>query len=124
MNIIEQAKSWPHGLSLISDWLGSDAKVVHPETAQARANICLQCPKHDSKSSVTGAMAGVFKRLLEYKSKLGLRVSGEKQLGLCGVCSCACRLKIWQTHDRVCSQSTETELKSYPSNCWILTEKI
>lgn len=117
MNLLDQVKNWPRGAELLFDWLGSDGVVVSQETAQARANICLTCPQHDSGASVTGAMAGGFKRLLELKNKAGLRVSGEKNLGLCDICGCSTRVKIWQPIDRICKMKLPEEV--YPSHCWI-----
>lgn len=124
MNLIEQARQWPQGLAAISDWLGSDGAVVDSEMAQARANVCLICPYHEPKQSVTGIMADAFKRVLEIKNRLGLRVAGQKRLGLCGICSCSTNLKIWMILDRILKQTSEIEMKSYPNYCWIIKEQV
>ena len=122
MNLLNQVKHWPHGREVISDWLGSGGHVVDRELAQQRADICLTCPMNGETNTVTGAFAGGIKRLLEMKNKLGLRVHGEKALGLCDVCGCANRLRIWQPMPLVREAATTEELRDYPPHCWIKTE--
>lgn len=123
MNLIRFAAKWKNGADIIFDWLGSGGKTVEAETAQQRANTCLQCPKHGRKSTLSKPVTLAVKRFLEFKNKAGLRVNGEKSLGQCSVCQCEMRLKLWEPLARVLKHSTSEEMQNYWMRCWILNEK-
>lgn len=122
MSLLEQARHIPHGLKVIAEWLGSGGEVVDKETAQARANICLECPQNAQGSGVTTAVAGAIKRHLEVKNKLGLRVDGSKKLKTCQSCGCVLNLLIWQKQEKVESELNDTEKENLPAFCWKLPQ--
>ena len=64
MNILEQAKKIPHGIAVITDWIGDGGEVVHPLEAQRRADICNQCPRNVQGFSVTKPVAAAIKKFL------------------------------------------------------------
>ena len=118
VNLWDQARKIPHGIEVIAEWLGSGGHVVDKDEAQRRADICLKCPLNQSTPILTAAVAAAVKKHLEVKNGLGLRVNGEKQLGMCEVCGCALRLKIHCPDDKVLSESTPDEQSQYPDYCW------
>lgn len=122
MNLLEQAKHIPHGLKVISEWLGSGGEVVDKETAQERANTCLKCPSNVEGSAVTAAVAGAIKRHLEVKNRLGLTVDGAKKLKMCNYCGCQLNLLIWQKQEKVESELSDMEKESLPAFCWKLPQ--
>lgn len=126
MNILEAAKKLPHGISVISEWLGSGGIVVPSEVSQARADVCTgrtngkKCPNNDQSFSPTGPVALAIKKYLSVKNRIGLRVIGERQLGTCSVCTCNLRLLIHEPQEKVKAEMTEEESKSLPKFCWKL----
>ncbi len=120
MNLLNQIKQFGSGAAEIRDWLGSGGEVVSYEDAQARANICLTCAKNVPVGVLKGVIADSARKLLEIKSKVGLRVAGEKKLGKCKPCGCVLRLLVWEPQSRIEPYLTETEKESYPTFCWKL----
>lgn len=118
MNLIEQAKRIPGGITHLTDWLGSGGQVVDPKLAQHRANTCITCSLNQPISSITKVVALAIKAQLGIKNKLNLRVVGEKKLKGCGICGCVLRLQIWQPQKMVEGHLTEEEIQKAPSFCW------
>jgi hypothetical protein len=127
MSILEKAKHIPHGVSVISKWLGSGGEVVDQQTAQARANVCCgtnpteaKCANNVSTSPATGAVAAAVKSYLGIKNKLGLKVGGEDELGTCQACGCVLKLIVWEPQTKVQREITDEERPRLPSWCWKL----
>lgn len=126
ISIREQAKHIPHGISLISEWLGDGGQVSDPEEAQARADVCTgrlsgkPCEQNDLSFSLTKPVALAVKRYLEVKNKIGLRVAGERRLGVCRICTCNLRLLVHEPIDQVRAEMTDEERERLPSFCWKL----
>ena len=120
MNILEQAKKIPHGIAVITDWIGDGGEVVHPLEAQRRADICNQCPRNVQGFSVAKPVAAAIKKFLGVKNKLNLTVKGEKTLGHCSVCTCVNKLQIWQPAQQVSDEMTVDEIRLLPVGCWKL----
>jgi len=116
MSILDQVKSIPHGLSIITRWLGSGGNVCGLEEAQRRADICLKCKNNVQGMALSSAVATAVKTHLEVKNKLNLRVKGEKSLGACAVCTCQLRLLIHEPIDKVRSEIQPGEV--HPGHCW------
>lgn len=120
MNILEKARSLPHGVAAITEWLGSGGDVVEPAVAQHRANICIGCPNNEAGDKLTGVVADGVRNLLSWKNKVGLKVFGEHRLGNCDVCGCVLKLQIWEPTEDVKASMTEHEKAKLPSHCWKL----
>ena len=118
MKLLDQIKDFARGAAIIKDWLGGDGIVVHPQTAQKRADICLACPKNVQGLVLTETVAKAISEQLEIKNHLRLRVKGEKSLHHCEVCSCVNRLQIWCPSHFLTKYSTPAELEKYPEACW------
>jgi len=112
MGILNQAI---HGIPNITGWI-ADGRVVEPEEAQRRANICLFCPNNVNASTAISIVASGVRRLLEMKNKLGLRVAGEHRLGQCSVCQCVLKLQVHEPLELVEKQRNKEH--AFPSHCW------
>lgn len=118
---IDRVKSIPRGVETISEWLHDGTGPVDISTAQRRADVCLKCPHNKSGGVLSNVVASAVKRHLEVKSKLGLRVLGEKSLHECEICRCQNRLKIWVPIETLSRHSSPDD--NFPSHCWQITEK-
>lgn len=122
--LLEKVRSIPRGVETIREWLGTDDGACVPqELAQKRADVCLKCPRNELGGFVSEIVAEAVKRHLEIKSDLGMRVSGEKQLGRCRMCECQMRLKIWVPLSIVRKHLTPEQYDSAPTPCWQTEEK-
>ncbi len=120
-NVLDRAKQFSDGVAIITEWLGSGARIVAKELAQKRANICIECPMNQAESFLSETIASAIKRQVEIKSKLELRVDGEKKLHTCSACGCSTPLKIWLPIENIMPDSGER--KNFQQNhCWCLKE--
>lgn len=118
MNLLDQVKSIPQGAFHIAQWLGANGTVVPQEEAQARADICVTCPKNIGELAIATPVASAVKKIIALKNQIKLRVDGESKLHTCEVCGCALRLLVWQPSNLVQSQLTEEERQQTPAHCW------
>ncbi len=119
-NLLDRAKQFTQGTAILTAWLGSGAQTVSQELAQKRANVCIECPMNIKESKLSSAVAEAIKSQLEIKSKLNLRVDGEKSLLGCAVCGCETRLKIWVPLERILPDADEMPL--FHESCWLRSE--
>lgn len=120
MSLLDKAKSIPHGIAVITKWLGSGGEVVAPEAAQKRAGICLNCPLNIPGFQLTQGVAAAIKQVLAVKNRLQLRVQGEKRLGTCAACGCALKLQVHEPQSKVIAEMTVDERRNLPAHCWKL----
>jgi hypothetical protein len=128
MNLLDQAKHIPHGVAVISKWLGSGGEVVDQQTAQARACTCVgpnnpthkRCSNNVAGFRPTETVAAAVKQYLSVKNGLGLKVHGEEELGTCSACGCVLKLIIWEPQTKVQREITDDERPRLPSWCWKL----
>lgn len=119
-NLWDLASNYTNGIKLLREWLGEGGMVVSPEQAQARADICLECPENVKFSRLTMAVAETIKEHVEFKNELNLRVKGEKSLHTCKVCSCVLKLKVHVPIEFIRKHPNPDE--KYPAHCWQITE--
>lgn len=117
-NFFEQAKAIPRGIETINEWLSEGGIPVDPATAQSRADTCLKCEFNQPGGVITELAALAIRRHLEVKSRLGMRVDGEKSLHTCQQCRCVLRLKVWCPQELVQRMLTPEEISSFPNYCW------
>jgi hypothetical protein len=118
MNFFHKANQIANGVHILTQWLGSGGTPCDQETAQARANICIACPKNEVGFRLTEAVADAIKKNLEMKSEFGLRVDGEKSLHSCGICGCSNKLQVWCPAEYIKNTFEESEKEKYPEPCW------
>lgn len=122
MNLLDRARAYVNGTKILMDWLGHNAVSVHPQTAQARANVCLKCPHNTPGVSIAEGVATAIKEHVELKNSLQLRVDGEKNLHTCSLCQCALRLKVHVPIAVIRGHMRPGEAESLPDFCWQKTE--
>ena len=120
MNLLERVKTMVDGVKNLTLWVGSGGEVVAPEVAQARAEVCLNCPHNLPGMVATREVAEATLKFLEFKNSLKLDVAGEEDLHSCATCGCVLPLLIWEPDARVAKQMTPEEIKSSPEECWKL----
>lgn len=118
MSLFDRVESIDRGVEVITDWLGDGGIPVDRELAQARADICLNCPSNTAGNRLIECVATAVRRHVEVKNKLGLRVSGEKSLHECGICLCSLKLKIWVPIGLIRRHMMEGEMDKFPDYCW------
>lgn len=115
------------GARILSDWLGDGGIPVEPSVSQARADICLNCPKNTKGgflvSKITKPIADAIKEQLRVKHELGLTVNGEENLHTCAVCICQLQLKVHTPIDYILKHTSNEVMKEFPSFCWIPNKK-
>lgn len=117
-SILEQVKDIAHGTVAVKGWLGAGGEVVDEPEAQRRADICAGCPCNVKEGAVTDVIADAIRFYLELKNKVGLKVKGEDDLGVCSKCGCQVRLLVHEPLELVHSQLLEGENQSLPDHCW------
>lgn len=99
-------------------------RVVDEDEAQARADICTgrktgkPCPLNKPDIELTEEISKYFRKFVELKNKMNLRVHGEKQLHTCAACFCPLKTKVWQEWNVV--KPDEEEKKNFDPSCWLL----
>lgn len=111
------------GQKILRDWLGAEGKPVSAELAQARANVCLTCPKNHSGewlwNTVTHFTINARSKL---RHAMNLHVIGEEGLNTCEVCGCVIKLKIWTPLKHIRRFTSPEMLARYPDFCWLPKE--
>ena len=107
---------------------GPGGPVTRP-VAEARAEICVGCPKNDVSSGVSSyfleSTAKGIMALLGALKDLDVRTSMDDKLGVCFACKCPLRAKIWTPIAVVAEHTTEEIWSQLPKDnpkCWILTQ--
>ena len=122
MNLIEKAKSFSNGFTILREWLGSGGNCVPQQVAQKRTDTCLACPLNQEGSMLTETAAKAIKQQVELRNSLGLRTDGIKSLKSCSACSCHLPLKIWLPIENIAPYETEESMMRYDIGCWVLSE--
>lgn len=99
-------------------WLGEGMPVAQ-DVAQARADTCLACPKHEvlAREAVTAPIANMTRRQMEVKAALKLHVERESELHSCGLCGCYMPLKVWLPIEL--ARENTPDWPTFPANCWM-----
>lgn len=116
MNLTDQIRRIPEGSTAIREWL-SDGTIVEQEVAQKRADICKGCQFNVTGNKAIGMIADGARKLLEWKSKVGIRVDGEKSLGVCDICGCVLRLQVHEPGELLKLQ-VQRNGEIFPAHCW------
>lgn len=113
-----------HGVEAILEGFG---RCPPPqEVAQARANVCMECPANFKGAwSISTAIASVIHAQRQKKLEMKLRVDGEDKLGTCTVCRCPLFLKVWYDFATIYGHTTDQmfdDLRKANRNCWQVKE--
>jgi hypothetical protein len=111
------------GAALLLDWERNGQPPVDHATAECRAVICSTCPqngKGDLTRWFTGPASELIRSQLGRLHGLNLSTSIDEQLGICDVCLCPLKLKIWAPLELIKSHIPEDVKAQLPAHCWIL----
>lgn len=127
MNLLEKAEAIKNGVATLKEWLGSGGICVDQHLAQKRADVCTgrisgtPCPNNVQDFQFAEAVSAVIRKHIELKSKLQLKVMGDRSLFVCNGCGCPLKLKVFVPLDKL--GNDEESLKQFPAFCWMKTEK-
>lgn len=121
--VVRRVASVAKGSVAIADWLGKGGSPVSQETADLRAAICADCIQNDEGPVLERMVASRVQKFIGLKNDMQLKTPSDDKLKTCGVCDCVLKLKVWMPIAMVLSHTSEEELASFPSNCWIPAEK-
>lgn len=108
--------------ALREQWLGEGGHPVPREQAQARADICLQCPHNNPTLNVyelfASGVASQVRRTIEMRNDLKLTVEGDKDLHICDVCLCVLKLKVHVPIKFIANHIDKQIISELPDFCW------
>ena len=111
------------GVKLLLEWEHSGEAPVANGIAEHRASICETCPqngKGDLTRWFTVPASEIIRSQLNRIHDLKLATSRDDKLGICQVCLCPLKLKIWCSQALVEKHLSEETKKELPSFCWVL----
>lgn len=114
-------------MKVLTSWLEDGGKVVAPELAEKRGEICAKCPMNRAglwwEKYSKDPIAAVIKSWLERKNEMQLGVKAEHDLFMCAACGCCVRLKIWEPLTYIVAHTDKETMDKYHPQCWIRTEQ-
>lgn len=117
--IVLKTKLVQQGRKILRDWLGEGGVTVPFDQAQARANICINCP-HNYKGewlwrvSVRGAVMAQMK----LRAIMGIELFNEQNLHICKICGCMLKLKVHTPFKHLYAHTPDEMFSKYPDFCW------
>lgn len=109
------------GVLVLKDWLGDGAVPVTGDAAQARATVCIDCPKNvrgNWQTLIPAEIAGQILKQLRVKEQVGLTLLNEHELGTCAVCLCHLPLKVYVPLNHIAAHTSEAVWSELPAWCW------
>ena len=114
------------GAATLAAWIGEGSVPVAEFIANHRAEICAACPNNRPAEGfsdrITTSIAEAIRSQTIVKNALDLRTTTEDKLGMCDVCGCPLRLKVWVPLVNVLENTPAEELSQFPEHCWIPNE--
>lgn len=123
--MIEEMKQLGTGAVILTEWLGSGAKVVPHAQAEQRSKICEKCPLNSHGQwwdTATHKIADFIKASIELKDGMSIAVENEEKLFMCSGCGCALPLKVHVPIEHIRDHTTPEQMAKFAPNCWILKE--
>lgn len=121
--LAERLVGLPNGLKTIAEWVGEGCTPVDQELAEKRANTCATCEENMDSGFfdlLTGPIAEAIKRHSEAKAHLKLGTLNDNHLGVCDVCGCHLKTKVWVP---IRNLHRSEWLRKPPGHCWMVTEE-
>lgn len=107
------------GRKILHDWLGESGQPVPPAEAQARANICLQCPYNYQGSWVWNLATSIaIARQMQLREIMKLKLEGEEKLNICEKCGCKLKLKVHTPFHHLYRHTSDEQFAKFPLECW------
>lgn len=113
------------GVWLLLDWLGEGGVTVVGAVAESRARVCMDCP-HNGKGGIeayfTEPISNKIRRQLELKNDMELATPSDEKLGICDLCDCPLKLKVWTPMPYIRNHMPQSVKDALPDFCWIRKE--
>lgn len=109
------------GIGLYVEWFGKGTPVAADE-AEARAKVCLSCPRHVRGNFVqrfTKAAADEIFGVFQILHDLNLKTSHDDQLMICDACDCPMRAKVWCPTETILSHLRNEARSLLWEKCWL-----
>lgn len=71
---------------------------------------------------ITGIATTIAKSAFEMKSHRFLKTENEHLLGVCNVCGCDLKLKVWSPLSHILTHATKEQIEQFPAECWIASK--
>jgi hypothetical protein len=116
-------KKLERGIETLLEWETSGLPPVPLETANWRASICVQCPqngKGDLSRFFTVPASEQIRLHMERLHSLNLSTFHDGKLGVCEMCLCPLKLKVFCPSELVNKHLTAELLSELPGECWML----
>lgn len=113
------------GAQIWAEWFGEGGSPVPIEKAEARASVCVGCPKHvpgDFKQRWNDLMAKEIMTVLSMMKDLNLHTKYDQELKICDACDCPMKAKIWAPIHLIRKHLSDTVRSTLWDNCWIPKE--
>lgn len=122
MTLLERVSRYADGARILSDWIGDGGKPASREIAEARAEVCNNCPMNDSGWKAPEHVATAIKEQLVVKNGLHLSTKHDDNLHTCKVCLCPLKLKVYTPLSYQTRYMKSDEIKAFPEHCWLRKE--
>lgn len=124
--LVRAAARLAAGVKSLADWLGDGGKPVAGELSEARAGICVKCPKNlqgDMTSWFTKPASELIRKWIGTRQDLGLKTTHDAALGVCSSCACPLKLKVHTPISHILKQIPAESKADLDPGCWILSEE-
>lgn len=126
---INNVKKVAAGAATLLEWEEAGMPAVDQETANRRAQVCVQCPKNGQEKHLTDyftePLAALIRKRFERMKELKIETPFDDKLKTCDACLCPMRSKVWFTKELVLKRlkpEWKAELNQANPRCWILQE--
>lgn len=121
----KQARNTVAGIGLYLEWFGQAGPVAQ-EQANRRAEVCLGCPKHNTKLTILQRFNEIASKpimqALGILNDLELHTPSDDKLGVCEACDCPIRAKVWCPIGVITNHIRPEAKAALAENCWIRSE--
>jgi hypothetical protein len=124
-NVAGAVRKLERGIQTLLEWETSGLPPVPEDVANWRASVCVQCPqngKGDLSRFFTVPASEQIRLHMQRLHKLDLKTFHDGKLGVCEMCLCPLKLKVWCGLDLILSHYKGNDIDEFPDNCWIKQE--
>ena len=114
-------KDYTVGIDTLIEWFGRACATVDNDVAEKRAETCAPCPNNKMVGwqLTFGRYAQVIMGIRAWLRHKGKITKLDGQLGVCDVCSCPMRVKVWVPIDVIRNNMDADTVKKLHPKCWI-----
>ena len=115
------------GAETLVEWLGEGGVPVDKTLADKRAAICATCPKNskdDFTRWFTIPVSEAIRMEIQRKGEMKLETPSDDRLGICSVCTCPMRLKVWTPLHNINNNMPADIKAALPPHCWVVKQDV